>query len=348
MIKSSTILQRVCLAGAVLVLVSACSSTALRAPVESRTATSVSQQPAAASAPTTQASVLPRPGYHVVKKGETLYSIALEYGQDYHDVATWSGLDNPNVIEVGQELRVAPPESQVVTTTPVVVTPSIEVTPVAPAQSAPAVTPGIASSSLPANANGVKTEPKGGRIPYSPQAWTDLQNSAKPAEAASTPAVTPAGNMSAPVAKPPVPPAASSPVIPPAPAASEAKNGDDGMDWLWPASGKVIATFNDSTSKGIDLAGSLGDPVLATAPGKVIYVGSDLRGYGNLVIIKHNNLFLSAYAHNKEVLVKEGQAVQRGQKIATLGASDADRPKLHFEIRRQGKPVDPLKYLPKR
>ena len=129
----------------------------------------------------------------------------------------------------------------------------------------------------------------------------------------------------------------------PVPAASE-----DEPEWIWPSSGKVLATFNDSSNKGVDLAGNIGDPVIAAGSGKIVYVGSGLRGYGNLVIIKHNNNFLSAYAHNSEILVKEGQSVQKGQKIAALGNSDTDRPKLHFEIRRQGKPVDPVKYLPPR
>ena len=113
-------------------------------------------------------------------------------------------------------------------------------------------------------------------------------------------------------------------------------------------SGKVIAAFNETSSKGVDLAGKPGDPVLAAAGGRVVYAGTGLRGYGKLVIVKHDNSFLSAYAHNQSLLVKEGQAVSKGQKIAELGDTDSDRPKLHFEIRRQGKPVDPGKYLPPR
>ena len=118
--------------------------------------------------------------------------------------------------------------------------------------------------------------------------------------------------------------------------------------FLWPAKGAVIATFDEPRSKGIDIAGNEGEPVLAAADGEVAYIGSALRGYGNLVIIKHSDDFVSAYAHNKQVLVKQGQAVKKGQRIADLGKSDADRPKLHFEIRRQGKPVDPIRYLPAR
>jgi lipoprotein NlpD len=117
---------------------------------------------------------------------------------------------------------------------------------------------------------------------------------------------------------------------------------------MWPVPGRVIDVFEEPRNKGIDLAGAEGDPVQAAADGEVVYVGSALRGYGNLVIVKHNDEFLSAYAHNRQVLVKQGQAVKRGQRIADLGKSDADRAKLHFEIRRRGVPVDPQKYLPPR
>lgn len=120
--------------------------------------------------------------------------------------------------------------------------------------------------------------------------------------------------------------------------------------WQWPAQGRVIATFQGNTglNKGIDIAGNIGQPVLAAASGQVVYAGTGLRGYGKLLIIKHNETFLSAYAHNDELLVKEGDTVKGGQRIADMGSSSADRVKLHFEIRRGGTPVDPLKYLPGR
>ena len=122
---------------------------------------------------------------------------------------------------------------------------------------------------------------------------------------------------------------------------------DDRLDWAWPAKGRIVAGFSDTANlKGIDIAGNAGDPVVATAPGKVVYAGSGLRGYGKLIIIKHNKTYLSAYAHNRDILVKEGQQVARGQKIAEMGNSDADAVKLHFEIRRLGKPMDPARYLP--
>jgi lipoprotein NlpD len=123
---------------------------------------------------------------------------------------------------------------------------------------------------------------------------------------------------------------------------------DEGLAFAWPHPGPVLAGFDEAKNKGLDFAGKAGDPVLASADGKVVYAGSGLRGYGNLVIIKHNNTFLTAYAHNQALLVKEDQQVTKGQRIAEMGSTDADRVKLHFEIRRQGKPVDPAKLLPAR
>jgi lipoprotein NlpD len=123
---------------------------------------------------------------------------------------------------------------------------------------------------------------------------------------------------------------------------------DEGLGFAWPASGNVIGGFDEVKNKGLDIGGKAGDPVLAAADGQVVYAGSGLRGYGNLIILKHNNTFLTAYAHNQALLVKEDQKVRKGQKIAEMGKTDADRVKLHFEIRRQGKPVDPAKFLPAR
>jgi lipoprotein NlpD len=129
--------------------------------------------------------------------------------------------------------------------------------------------------------------------------------------------------------------------------AGSADDDDEKLDWVWPAKGKIVTGFSDTANlKGIDIAGMAGAPVLASAGGKVVYAGSGLRGYGKLVIVKHNGTFLTAYAHNREILVKEGQPVTRGQKIAEMGNTDADQVKLHFEIRRHGKPVDPIRYLP--
>ncbi len=153
--------------------------------------------------------------------------------------------------------------------------------------------------------------------------------------------VPPAGSASQPAAKP-VQPAS-------APVEAAAANGEDTVAWSWPVnSGPVLAGFDEVKNKGLDIGGNAGDPVLAAADGRVVYAGAGLRGYGNLIILKHNNTYLTAYAHNQTLLVKEDQSVRKGQKIAEMGNSDADRVKLHFEVRRQGKPVDPSKYLPAR
>ena len=146
---------------------------------------------------------------------------------------------------------------------------------------------------------------------------------ARPASAASAPAAPAAASSS------------------PQPAATE-----DDIAWIWPAQGKLIAGFDEVKNKGFDIDGKAGDPIIAAGDGRVVYAGAGLRGYGNLIILKHNNTFLTAYAHNQTLLVKEDQSVKKGQKIAEMGNSDADRVKLHFEIRRQGKPVDPARYLP--
>jgi lipoprotein NlpD len=139
---------------------------------------------------------------------------------------------------------------------------------------------------------------------------------------------------------------------PPAPVASAPSSkpalAEDDLNWIWPANGAILAGFDEVKNKGVDIGGKAGDPVLAAADGRVVYVGAGLRGYGNLIILKHNNVYLTAYAHNQTLLVKEDQSVLKGQKIAEMGNSDADRVKLHFEVRRQGKPVDPTKYLPAR
>ena len=154
-------------------------------------------------------------------------------------------------------------------------------------------------------------------------------------------------------AQPPPTPVATAQTPPPSPSAqtSAAPSADSSVEnptFIWPSIGKVVATFDEVKNKGVDISGKLGDPVLAAADGKVVYSGSGLRGYGNLLIIKHNNTYLTAYAHNQTILVKEDQSVKQGQKIAEVGSSDADQPGLHFEIRKYGKPVDPLKWLPAR
>jgi lipoprotein NlpD len=194
-----------------------------------------------------------------------------------------------------------------------------------------AVTPG-------ANTDKLKTEPKAIKLPYSDAAYTRL-----PAEGAASATNTPNGSAGGVLILPG--PAVNIPAVG-VPAATAV---NDDVDWAWPIQpqpkGKIIANFTDA-NKGIDIGGTKNAPVNASAAGKVVYSGAGLRGYGRLVIIKHNNTWLSAYAHNEKILVMEGEAVKKGQKIAEMGNSDADQVKLHFEIRKQGKPVDPVKLLP--
>ncbi|MDD5249290.1 MAG: peptidoglycan DD-metalloendopeptidase family protein [Rhodocyclaceae bacterium] len=272
---------------------------------------------------------------YTVKKGDTLYSIALEHGQDYKDVAAWNNLDNPNRIQVGQQLRVSPPEGEepVAVAKPVLSSAPVE-TKTEGGGASGGANNGVNSG---ANTASFKREPKGGTVPYSDEALARLREPAPAAEK---------------LADRPVEKAAEKPAAAEAnPRGTPPPTGDDAVDWAWPAPGKTLAGFVDNGAggnKGIDIGGKLGEPVLAAAAGKVVYVGSGLRGYGNLVIVRHNASYLSAYAHNSKILVKEAQAVTKGQKIAEIGNSDADQVALHFEIRRLGKPVDPLNYLPAR
>jgi lipoprotein NlpD len=281
------------------------------------------------------------PKLHVVQKGETLIAIALQHGLDYKELAAWNNIENPNVISVGRELTVSPPGLSVATGGVVATPLSMPGAPVA----TPLATPGasgtqptsadikptapLAVAPVPATPSGtLKTEPRAVKVPYSDKALADLEAEAK-VSAAAAGATTPA-TPTTPVAPVPQPPVASN---------------DDVIAWGWPAKGKLLASYTEA-SKGIDIQGAQGAPVLAAAAGKVMYSGTGIRGYGKLVIIKHNNIFLSAYAHNHNIVVKEGQDVKKGEKIAEMGSTDADQVKLHFEIRRQGKPVDPSKLLP--
>jgi lipoprotein NlpD len=143
-------------------------------------------------------------------------------------------------------------------------------------------------------------------------------------------------------------PAASAAPVPAPAAAAVRLDPEEDLGWAWPAGGPVLAAFDDNKTKGLVIGGQAGDPVFASAAGRVVYAGSGLRGYGNLVIVKHNTTFLTAYAHNQALLVKEDEVVRRGQKIAEMGSTDAERVQLHFEIRRQGRPIDPARLLPPR
>jgi len=242
------------------------------APVVDRSPSPRVAPQAPVTAPSTASATAPD-GFYLVKRGDTLYSIALENGADYRELAQWNDLEDPTKIRAGQLLRVRPDETKVqVGRAPVV--------------------------------NRIESRPL---------------------------------DMGTP---PPAPPPPSAPAV----AIPQAK--ETAGDFIWPAKGKILAGFAEPRSKGIDIDGRLGDPIVAAAAGRVTYIGSGIPGLGKLVVIKHDNGFITVYAHNRDILVKEQQSVARGQKIAELGSSDADRPKLHFQIRKGSAAVDPLRYLP--
>ncbi|MBS7663435.1 peptidoglycan DD-metalloendopeptidase family protein [Pseudomonas lalucatii] len=224
-------------------------------------------------------------GQYVVRRGDTLYSIAFRFGWDWKALAARNGITAPYLIRVGQVIRFdgqrSTPPSPVVRAVPA----PVVVTPIKPAAPVPSAPPPVRS----APATAVQATP------------------VQPVQRSAT-------------------------------------------GWAWPSQGAVIGRFssNGSLNKGIDIAGELGQPVLAASDGSVVYAGSGLRGYGELLIIKHSDTYVSAYGHNRRLLVREGQRVKAGQTIAEMGSTGTDRVKLHFEIRRQGKPVDPLQYLPRR
>ncbi len=283
-------------------------------------------------------------GVHTVRRGDTLFAIAFANSLDFRQLAEWNALESPDLIRVGQVLRLTPPETAAQTA-------AVETTPLAPAPLplAQALPQPAAPAEVP-----LLREPQAVLLPYSDSNWAQVSGvrvaqakavqqpspaSPEPAAAKAPPSPQPAAAATAPPAavKPPAAAVTTPPVL------SEVVE-----NWLWPAEGKLIGRFGAAGGKGIDIAGTRNSPVLAAAPGKVVYSGVGLRGYGRLLIVKHPGEFLSAYAHNEEMLVKEGDTVNAGQKIALMGDSDADRVKLHFEIRQYGKPLDPLKYLPER
>ncbi|HXX84486.1 MAG TPA: peptidoglycan DD-metalloendopeptidase family protein [Casimicrobiaceae bacterium] len=333
---------------AALLLLAACASKS-PAPVVERSP--VPTAPAAAlpppSAPEPPRSEW-RPQTYTVKAGDTLAKIALDYGLDYRELASWNGIDNPNIIRVGQVLMLAAPGQGGAAPAPgggAVTAPLTTTAPVAPGGTEPKSTATAPAASPRSNTVLVKSEPKLIKLPYSEQALAQLQATAVAPPVAVAPPPPAATSPPPAVTAPPV--AAAAPSLPPRTDAHVPEIDDDKIEWVWPTSGKIVAGFSESASlKGIDIAGKAGQPVVASAAGKVVYAGAGLRGYGKLVIIKHNNTYLTAYAHNREILVKEKQEVAKGQKISEMGDTDADQVKLHFEIRRLGKPVDPTKYLP--
>jgi lipoprotein NlpD len=268
-----------------------------------------------------------RPDTYTVRKGDTLYSIALEHGLDYKEIAEWNNIDGSYVIRIGQQLKMhAPAQVAGVTTSPL-----------KPAAAVEAKV--VGTDTL------LKTGPKAIKQVYSDQALAEAERGGASAANVATAPEKPAADKSA--EKTTAERAQEDKGNGKRDLAQSSSGDDDDIAWGWPAKGKIISNFNDANgAKGIDISGTIGQSVFAAAPGKVVYSGSGLRGYGKLIIIKHNKTYLSAYAHNSQILVKEGQSVVKGQKIAEIGDSDSDQIKLHFEIRRFGKPVDPLKYLP--
>lgn len=246
-----------------------------------------------------------RPKSYIVQKGDTLYSIAFNYGFAYHDLAALNGIKDPRVISIGQKINLFPVRSKTAASSAPVEAKPIEIL--------------------------VKDQPKLVKYPYSESALAQIDKVQEQVAKVY-------------LSKPDVKSDTQADVA----TDDEDDVGDEPtMEWSLPAKGKLIGQFSESANrKGIDIAGKLGQPVMASANGKVVYSGSGLRGYGKLIIIKHNNTYLSAYAHNNKILVKEGQSVSRGQKIAEMGKTDAREVALHFEVRRYGKPVDPAKYLP--
>ena len=256
------------------VLVAGCASQQQAAPVVDRTARAGTAQP-----PPVEKATAPTPrtvaeAEYEVKRGDTLYSIALEHGVDYRELAQWNSLEDPSRIRVGQVLRTKPEEGRGAQVSKVAISTPLESRPL------------------------------------------DAPAAAKPA----------------PVPAPPKP-------------VSAAIDGD-ALKFIWPAKGKVIAAFEQTRGKGVDIDGRMGDPIVASAKGKVTYVGSGIRGLGKMLIIQHSDEYLTVYAHTSQILVKEQQVVERGQKIAEIGTSDAEKPMLHFQIRKLGRPLDPKQFLP--
>ena len=297
------------LIGLACLLAAGCATTR-RAPVSDRAPQArpaAPAQPAAARPAPRQADT--RGDFYTVKQGDTLYSIALDHGLDYRELAAWNNID-PAKIRVGQQLRMKAPAGAVVTA-PLKTAPGT-------VEARPLGSGAIAQAPGPEN---IKVQPKAVRVPYSDKVYAQMAS------------LSPEASAPAPVETKAVP-------------QQDESKGTDDLEWAWPATGKIVGTFNDSTSKGISIAGQPGQPVLASAGGKIIFSGTGIRGFGKLIVIKHNNTYLSVYGHNNELLVKEGQNVTKGQKIAEMGSTDTDQVKLHFEIRRFGKPVDPVKLLP--
>ncbi len=286
-----------------------------------------------------------RPDSHIVKKGDTLFGIGLEYGVDYKEIAAANNITPPYPIKIGQiidlkSFKVKPtgaPEANngaVAGDDGVVITP-IKTEPAVVGNKPIAIEKPIASVVTP-----VLSEPKATREPYSLEAInrTSIKPTTAPKPVETKPTEAKPSDTKASDTKP-------SEAKPSETRPADTLTGDEAIAWTWPTQGKITTSFNEASNKGIDIGGETGQAIKAASAGKVIYSGSDLRGYGKLVIVKHNKTYLSVYAHNSKIVVKEGQNVVAGQKIAEMGNTDSNSVKLHFEIRRLGKSVDPARYL---
>ncbi|MDO9050805.1 MAG: peptidoglycan DD-metalloendopeptidase family protein [Methylotenera sp.] len=278
-----------------------------------------------------------RPDTYTVKKGDTLFSLGLEYGYDYKEIAQLNDIKAPYIIKIGQTLKFNTLKDK---------STNVENN-VVQEQTNGVTTYAIGNDSSSSTTTQppqvlALSEPKAIREPYSDEAFKKPLPMVKPdsvkVTTATKPVAPPTPNITEKASE-------TRPKVITEPKVEANAEPTTSGDWIWPTKGKVIANFNDAGNKGIDIAGSMGQSINAAAAGKVIYSGSDLRGYGKLVIIKHNATYLSVYAHNSLIVVKEGQAVTRGQKIAEMGNTDSNTVKLHFEIRQQGKSVDPSKFL---
>lgn len=279
-----------------------------------------------------------RPDSYIVKKGDTLFSIGLEFGFEYKEIAAANHINEPYPIQIGQKLNLSNLKAKseavengqpapIQAEDGVVVTPINAETAVKTSEIKPSEIKAVETKPIQSSVTPILSEPKALRETYSLEAFNRVT------------AVKTAENKAAETSKAvESKPAENKP--------TETKPADDeDITWGWPTQGKVVAQFNEATNKGLDISGSTGQAINAASGGKVIYSGSDLRGYGKLVIIKHNKTYLSVYAHNSKIIVKEGQIVALGQKIAEMGNTDSNSVKLHFEIRRLGKSVDPARYL---
>jgi lipoprotein NlpD len=282
----------------------------------------------------------PESEYRDVVAGDTLYSIAWESGRDYRELATWNNIAPPYTIKVGQRIRLYPPTAAVSASTPKAVAPTSHTVQKGETLFSIASRYDLTVADL-AALN--RIDP-----PYTLKQGQTLRlasPSAKERPVAKTEIKQHEEKKSTQKATAPTQ-AVAKPV--PAPASPINSKTASIRDWAWPADGNLLSRFNASGAKGVDIGGKPGQPIAAAAPGTVVYQGSGLRGYGQLIIVKHNTDFLSAYAHCDKIVVREGNVIKRGQKIAEMGSTGTDRVKLHFEIRYHGTPVDPLDYLPKR